>query len=769
MADFNPLGSPVRAYKDVPPLLGGEDPFSTQDDGRDADRVRYVQELWASQNHLLRDRDRTIEQHIRMLCGQQWSVWSELRGRWVDLTDYLSDDERRWRYLPVINRLLHWYMLLHARMTENPPILTFQAAGGDRVDAQLAEVMDAIWKYLWYEVAAGERLDDLFAWLIPAGEAYMKSRIDANKGDVIPFQGPAAIQIRDPNTGQVMDQVVPNAPYDRQGNALLDEFGNPTGEPHIEYEGMIALDVLTPMQVRGTWGQVPWHEKPWHIQRSLVTPAEIYEQFGRDVEPTIRGSEAEEAGTMRRLLLGSGYFGAAGSGTPGHLGADTSKQEYVEVFEAWFAPSRFPGMERTDESPGGRLLIVAGKERMRDGPRYAKFKYTSPIRRFAFVNVKGRQSGTSPEEMMVGPQKSYNRIMSQILQHATIVANPLKVIDTSAGIQEEQITNRPGQNIFANLSGITGDPIRFVDPPSLSRDVWRSTEQLRLEMNELGNISGSEGTPPHMEASGELVKELRFNSDRFVGPTLRRAVQELTRMAEDWKVMIPLIWDQPKILRVVGEDSVPTTLTVLPTLFLEGNIDVRPDVESMLPEGRGERQARVWRMWKDGAFGDPISPEAREMYLSLAQFPHLGRASMPGGMDRVTAEQNIGRLMMGAAAEEIPVFEWYDHTIHLQFTERFMKSPEFLKLAPETVEQFVIHRQRLQIAIMVKAQQDAMLAMTLLAPQQQLAARSSVAAEGAALDQAEEEGIPVVPGAPDRGPTSGYPVGGTPGEETASA
>jgi hypothetical protein len=97
MVENELLGSPIKAYKDIPPILQG-DSFAQDDiDGQDFQRVEYVRKLWKSQDHLLRDRDRTIEQHIRMLCGQQWSVWSDLRGRWVDLTDYLDDDERRWR------------------------------------------------------------------------------------------------------------------------------------------------------------------------------------------------------------------------------------------------------------------------------------------------------------------------------------------------------------------------------------------------------------------------------------------------------------------------------------------------------------------------------------------------------------------------------------------------------------------------------------------------------------------------------------------------
>ena len=113
----------------------------------------------------------------------------------------------RWRYLPVINRMLHWYMLLHARMTENPPILTFQAAGGDRIDAELAEVMDAVWKHIWFESAAGERLDDLFAWLIPAGESFMKSRIDLSRREAVSRHEREVLHALSDSTSAVMRKV----------------------------------------------------------------------------------------------------------------------------------------------------------------------------------------------------------------------------------------------------------------------------------------------------------------------------------------------------------------------------------------------------------------------------------------------------------------------------------------------------------------------------------------------------------------------------------
>src|SRR5690606_35086894 len=94
----------------IPPIR--EDPFAPDD--HDAQRCEWVKGLWESQNDLLRRRDRQVEENIRMLLGQQWIVWSEMRQRYINLADTLSDDEKRWRHMPVLNRLFLWYVLLHA-------------------------------------------------------------------------------------------------------------------------------------------------------------------------------------------------------------------------------------------------------------------------------------------------------------------------------------------------------------------------------------------------------------------------------------------------------------------------------------------------------------------------------------------------------------------------------------------------------------------------------------------------------------------------------
>lgn len=731
---------------EIPPLR--QDPNAP--DEYDQTRCEWVKGLWHAQDELLRQRDRQVEENIRMLLGQHWIVWSDLRQRFVNLSETLSDDERRWRHMPVLNRLFLWYVLYHARMTENPPVITWQP-GPDRVDAMLAEVMDPVFKYLWRDAQMLEVLDRMFSWMIPSGRAFLKSRIDPNKGQPIQARGRAPLQLLDGSgspilgaDGQPIQREIDDVPLDEEMNPLgrlTDEQGGHefTGDPFVFNEGGIAVDVVTCLEARGEWGaHIPWHDKSWHIHKTLVAPLQAWETLGVELEPDVRGTDAEDVGIFHRLVHGAGLFGAADNERHGDPGTE---QEYVTLYELWQRPGRTPGTQRAHGSPGGRLCIVTGGGKViRDGVRTAPFPYTSPLRCFDFVNLPGRPQGTSPQEMLNGPVRTRNRLHGQIVGHATLVGNPVRILDRSTGIEEGQVRNVPGEEVVVDRSKSGNVPVmEYVAAPSLGRDVYEAADRLAQEFDQIGSIAGTEGAAPTEDSSGELVKELRFNADRPIGATMKRAVLELARMGEDWKAMVPTIWDQEKIIGIVGEDGIARTITVWPELFSEGTVNAEPEIESMLPEGRGERQQRMERFFAMGLWGDPTSPKAINTFLDLARFPHMSRATRPGGADMATAQQNVGKLLQGTPAMEIPVFEWYDHLIHQAVLEDYMKSPEYLKLDPLRMEEFALFRMML-----IEAGSEAMLRQAARGAEMEAGAAATALAAG------EAAGLPAP--TPEAGP-----------------
>jgi hypothetical protein len=687
--------------KEMPPFRAN--PFGDgQKDILDGKRLNFLHGLWGSQTWALQYRDRQVEENIRMLAGQQWMIFSDLLQKWVDVARFLTQDERRWRQRPVINRLLYWYMLTHARMTENPPVVTFQPATGDRSDAQLAEVMDTVFKTLWNEIGMVENVDLLMSNLIPGGASYLRSTVDPDAGPLREYRGELE------HEGQTYQDV----PYNDKGEPQVEFDGGMVkyGEPYRYNEGKILVSVHNPLEVRSEWNNKPHHQKRWHMLRTYLTVEQVLDRWGIEVEPDTSGEEADGAGELQRIMFGAGYFGAAGN-KPGVGGYDHGySRELVRVDEFWHMPSRIlPGMEETPDSPGGRLMVASKEHILFDGPRPARFKGASPIHRFDFVNLPGRPHGTSPQEMLNPIQRTYNRGVAQILEHRNLVTNPAMVIDEQSGLEEEQITNKPG--LILKVNRRPGIPaIEYAEPPQLSTDVWHIQEMLQEEMDFLGNLEGSEGTPPTRDASGELVKELRFNTDRFLGPTLRRAAITMGRVVEDWMQLLPVIWDEEKVLQYAGEDSITRTVTVLPQMFQEGKVNVAVDVESMLPEGRGERQNRIYRMYADGLLGMPGTPEARKAYFDLSRFPHMARATRPGGVHRSTAEQENGKMVTGTPSDQIPILEWYDNMVHMWIHEEFMSSPEYLRLPPEVQTEFHRHWIKHKLVEQAEIQQQMMMA-----------------------------------------------------------
>lgn len=645
-----------------------------------------------------------------MLSGQQYSLYHPVLGVWIDPTDFMSDEERRWRQRPVFNRILPWYIITHARMTENQPILTM-IPGPDRIDAELAETMDIAQKTLWREIGMVDQLDRLASWLIVGGRAHLFSRIDTGKGPMKAWVGEANLPIVD-QFGQPIpdpehetgfahtDEPVQNVPFDKSGNPLMQMTPDgpmQTGEPHAEPEGVLKVDVLSPLQVRGSWGPTPWHEKRIHQIMQYLTVEEVFDLTGQELEPEIRGSSGD-VGELERVLFGTGFYGAADSKLTPNLSSTQSTEGYVQVLSTWEAPCNY--LPETDDSPGGRVTIVTKTKVLIDAARPAKFKYTSPLRTVEFVRIPGRM-GSTPQEAMNPVQRQYNEGYARIGEHVNLLSNPKTIIDSATKINAKNWTNEPGQAIKAARRANV-KAVEYLEAPALGEDVYKLQEMLLKELTDLGNLSGTSGDPPTQDPSGELIKELRFNSDRFLGPTLKREVEELGRMIEDWQQLLPLIWDTDKILSYAGEDNVARTITVMPYMFQKGKINIVPDVESMLPEGRGERQAKVENMYDKGIFGQPGSPEARKQFLELANFPHLSRVAKVGGIDRTTADQENGMLLQGGDPKTIPCYEWYDHAVHLMVHENFMKSPEFKKQNPAIQTAFVFHRQAHKMAMQMQ-------------------------------------------------------------------
>lgn len=716
----------------VPPLRQNNAP-----DDHDNHRVKYAWESWTALDTVYFPRDRSIEENVRMLVGQHWTFWSDRLQRFLSVDDWLTDDEKLWRQRPVLNRIVLWFMLTHARITENTAILGF-LPGPDRIDKDLAETLDVLCKGVWREANMPDVLDRMATWLLPGGMAHLVSRVNPNAGPwrdwvgeaMLPLIGPNGMPIPGPD-GRPLMQQVPDVPHDRQGRPLatltpagvmpiLGPDGKPL-QPYSEREGAIAVDVVSPLEVRGEWGPRPWHDKRYHLRVVFMSPEDVQDVFGVEVKADPSTDQTGQTGQLLdRVLFGSGWYGSSGGNRRSFQsqGGTIERDGMVRVLERWDRPNRaVAGMAEEKGYPGGRYLAVTHDKVLRDGPRPLAYMYCSNIRTFEYLRLPGRHAGATTQEFLNSPNRTHNRLAGAQFEHAALQANPKGLVAKGSGLDKQTISNKPAEYYeVIPQQGVRA--LEFVSPPAMSSDLYRSHETLLRYMTDVGTSQASPGQAPTRDASGELVKELRWDQDRPLGPVTRRMVEELGRLYEDFRVLLPIVFGSERLYAYTGDDNVYRTILVRPYLFQEGKADVVVDPESMFPEGRGEREARVWRLYEAGLLnGPPGSPQAMQKFHELSRFPHLSRAAKPGGVDRTTAEQNLGDVLQGQLAQKIPLYPWYDFAVHEATYREFMARPEFKKLDPMVQGQLAILWQTTRQAVLFQMIEQMQRAAILQPPQ----------------------------------------------------
>jgi hypothetical protein len=234
-------------------------------------------------------------------------------------------------------------------------------------------------------------------------------------------------------------------------------------------------------------------------------------------------------------------------------------------------------------------------------------------------------------------------------------------------------------------------------------------------------------------------------------------VLALADVAEDVLCLLPTMWTEEKVIAYAGSDNVVRTVTVLPEMFT-GRVNVKPSIESAAAESKAARRQRLLQFYQLGAFGLPGSPQAISTLLELSQFPDLNRATRPGGIDRVMAEHNVGRLVRGEQAQTIPILEVYDLGVHKMVLESYMKSPEYLTTDPSIQAECVTFREM----ILAAAQMQALSMMAHQAPIAEAQARLQGLSQGAGATSAAAASPPTTPFDGNAPPGGSKPADETP-------
>ncbi|KPK09588.1 MAG: hypothetical protein AMS20_00255 [Gemmatimonas sp. SG8_28] len=638
---------------------------------------------------------RQVEENVRMLSGAQYDYFIETLGESIDLSRWFLSPDERWRQSPVFNWLQHYYKLTLSKLTENLPMVTFMPATADYTDAVTARVMDPIWRYEWTQMAMPQKMFFLYGWVIAAARAVTKLRWDPDRGPLQEFRGPAIFEqlsqsgvmqertISDAPWHKVGDNFEPNILKDAEGNPIVGPEGEPRfGDPYTTRVGDLTLDVITPTSLIVPHGPEMFWEKPWYTHKYLVPVEDIERRFNVRLEPDEISTDDDLA---LKLAYGSNY------GMPDHaiyshgLGSVQGEvlKGYVEVWEHWR-----PCIPSHHTQSRGRLTLVC-KERtvLYDdiNPFWVDQQHENaiiPFDAFDSIPVPWRNEGAGDLEILNPIQRAFNRRMHGSLDSADFHEQPITFYNENA-LDDEQIAKLqiPGSYVAANFS--VGEPFKRFDAPGLPRGSIEMADRLQSWMQMLGSQPfGAEGMPVTPDASGELQREVRFDTDRVWGATVRYHSYVWANIAQKMAGILSACMDDQRLLSLSGQDQAPEFIMVQPEMF-QGRVNVYPNPESQVLESRQERQNRVIAL----VGAQLIAPDAA---LRVLNYPDVNRAIKPGGGGPAyaMAQQEHLELLVGQLS---PVLPEHDHMLHMAVHLEYMQTVAFRDLDPQAQQLFRTH------------------------------------------------------------------------------
>jgi hypothetical protein len=270
--------------------------------------------------------------------------------------------------------------------------------------------------------------------------------------------------------------------------------------------------------------------------------------FGVDVRAEREGA-ATDIGEIERLLYGTGFFGAASNAGRARMTQNGEHEGYVEVTQMWEAPCSYGG-------PGegrrlGRRALARDDARSR-AARWrapAAFPHTSPLNTFEFVRIPGRNGGTTPVEALTPIQRAYNAAHGMVREHVNLNSNPKAVIDQGSGSRPASSPTSRARTTCCNAAPACRRSSTSARPRSRRTCTRCCRCSARSSTTSASRTREDTSNPGD---SGEKVKEVRFNTDRFLGPTMRRSAGEYGRVFANWRVMLPLIWDMETTISLRG-------------------------------------------------------------------------------------------------------------------------------------------------------------------------------------------------------------------------
>lgn len=435
-------------------------------------------------------------------------------------------------------------------------------------------------------------------------------------------------------------------------------------------------------------------EKQPFIVHATVKPVEwVKDTYGIDATPTVRAENPVEDSFLNLV------------------GAKNSNKYGVLCLEVWIKPGGHK------DYPQGGLITLVGTEVVQNLKKFPYLTREYPFQKIDIIPT-GKFYGDSNVTDMIPLQREYNRTKSQIVEAKNLMAKP-KLIAPRGSVNPRQITSEPGQ-VILYTPGFT--PPQPLPMDSLPPFVLQELDRLQQEMDDIsGQHEITRGKNPSQVTAATAISYLQEQDDTKLAYAVASVEDAVEGLGKQYLQLVTQFWNTPRLVRIVGRDGA-FEANYWAGNALKGNIDLRVQTGSALPQSKAAKQAFILDLMKLGVIPaetaldildiggiekvyedylvDKRQSERENLKMSSID-PMLAVQLVSPKMDPMTGEVVMDPMTDQPMMPEpvLPPNTWDNHQAHIQIHNRFRKSQQFELLADPVKHIFEQHVLLHQIAI----------------------------------------------------------------------
>jgi hypothetical protein len=373
------------------------------------------------------------------------------------------------------------------------------------------------------------------------------------------------------------------------------------------------------------------HAEPWDIEKVKRLFPDKAQHIKTDVVnfPSERRIDLSQMGaiTPSTEFLYVETIGGYENTLPPEVLVKTIYMEDSEVLEEEIKEIGEDGAEivklqKKLKYPNGRKVVYASSCVLQDGENEYEGDDIFPYQRL--VNYISPRSfwGISEVEPLESPQRVFNKLVSYVLDVLFLMGNPIWIVDTTSGIDTQNLTNQPGLVVekepgseVQRESGVQLQPYVL----SLIDRMKELTEQLS------GSQDITRGIAPGSVTAASAIADLQNAAQTRMRLKMKNLDAYLQDFGQQYASRVMQFYTAPKVYRLTGKDGTekyfkmhveklnagyqavvqrftdnallnPTT----ETYQLRGKLDVRVTTGSSLPFSKAQNEQRAYALFDRG-------------------------------------------------------------------------------------------------------------------------------------------------------------------------